>query len=160
MKSGAWMKGGFWLMTGLALGMVISDLTRIPTAEANVASRYEEYCIATGRSFDGEIDVVWVLDYKFGLLHCLILNRQGQMNALGRVDLVEQLEINEGKRVKPHFMMVTGRFETRRTDFCYLVETETGQILCVEPPNVEGAQRGQPQIPRVISRMRFRPEGD
>lgn len=160
MGRASWMTYGFWLVTGLSLGMLISDLTRPPVAEAAVASRYDEYCIATGRSFDGEIDICWVLDYKFGLLHCMILSRDGLLSEMGRIDLVEQLELEGGKRIKPHFMMVTGRFETKRTDFCYLVETETGQILCIEPPLVEGAQRGSPQIPRVISRFRFRRTGD
>ncbi len=160
MRSAGWTTYGFWMVTGLALGMLISDLTREPSAKADSASRYEEYCMVSGQSFDGEIDIIWVLDYKFGILHALILNRDGLINTLGAIDLVEQLQLEAGTRVKPHFMMVTGRFRTRGTDYLYLVETESGQCLCIEPPNVGGTTRGQAQVPRVVSRFRFRRPGD
>lgn len=154
------MTCGFWLATGLALGMLISDLVQTPTLKADSASGYQEYCMVSGASFDREIDLIWLLDYKFGVLHCVMMSRQGQLGTLGKIDLVEQLELQEGKRIKPHFMMVTGRFNTRGTDYCYLAETETGQVLCVEPPNTQiGNRPGQPQIPRVLSRFKFRPQG-
>ncbi|MBY0589338.1 hypothetical protein K2X85_19355 [bacterium] len=160
MRTGNWTNYGFWLVTGLAAGMLVSDLTREPAAKADSACRYEEFCMVSGQSYDGEIDIIWVLDYKFGVLHALILNRDGLINTLGTVDLVEQLQLTSGTRVKPHFMMVTGRFRTRGTDYLYLVETETGQVLCVEPPNVGGVERGQALVPRVVSRFRFRKAGD
>jgi len=157
MRRGSWMNGGFWLMTGLAMGMLISDLTSDKSVEAaSSSSRYEEYCMVPGRSFDGEIDNIWLLDYKLGVLHCLVLNRGGVITSLGKVDLVEQLELQAGKKLKPHFMMVTGFFKTRNTDFCYLAETETGQILCIQPPLVQGAQPGASLEPQIISRTSFR----
>jgi hypothetical protein len=140
--------------------MLISDLTTHPSAKADSASRYDEYCMVSGRSFDGEIDIIWLLDYKFGVLHCLVLNRDGQINTLGQLDLLEQLQLGGSRTGKPHFMMVTGRFQTRGTDYCYLCETQSGQMLCIEPPNVQGTQRGAAQLPQVISRFRFRPDGD
>ena len=158
MSRDRWMKGGFWLAIGLAGGMLLSDLTRHPSVKADSSDRYEEYTMVSGASFDKEIDLIWLLDYKFGVLHALVLSRQGQIQALGKVDLVEQLEIEKGNRIKPHFMMVTGRFNTRNTDYCYLAETETGQILCIEPPLTQGARPGQPLVPRVVSRFRFRPD--
>lgn len=155
-----WTTYGFWLAIGLALGMLVSNVTAPRAAMADSASSHGEYCMVSGASFDKEIDLIWLLDYKYAYLHCIVLNRSGQLNTLGQINLKEQLQIEEGQRIKPHFMMVTGRFNTRGTDYCYLTEIETGQILCIEPPNVAGAQRGQAQIPRVVSRFRFRPEGD
>lgn len=158
---GAWSTYGFWLAVGLSAGMLISDLTDPPTAEAATAMRHEEYCMVTGASFDPNIDLIWLLDYKYALLHCITMDRQGGLQGMSPVDLVEQLQIEEGQRIKPHFMMVTGRFTARATtDNLYLAEIETGQILCVEPPLVQGARQGQPLIPQVVSRFRFRPQGD
>lgn len=160
MARGKWTSYGFWLASGLALGMLVSDLTRPAALHADSASSYGEYCMVSGASFDREIDLIWLLDYKFAQLHCIVMSRSGRLGSLGKIDLVEQFQIEEGKRIKPHFMMVTGRFNTRGTDFCYLAETETGQVLCIEPPNTQqGARLGQPQIPVVVDRFRFRPEG-
>lgn len=157
MKAIPWTNYGFWLVTGLALGMLISDVAPSASVKADSASRVDEYCMVSGKSFDGEIDCIWLLDYKQALLHCLVLSRQGNIMELGRVDLIEQLELNKaGGRRSPHFMMITGRFGTRGTDFCYLAETDSGQILCIEPPNVGGAVPGQIQSPKIISRFRFR----
>lgn len=156
-----WTTYGFWLAIGLALGMLAANMTSPTPALADSASSYGEYCMVSGASFDREIDLVWLLDYKYAYLHCIVMNRSGQLNTLGKINLVEQFQLEEGKRIKPHFMMVTGRFNTRGTDYCYLTEIETGQILCIEPPNTaSGARPGQAQIPRVVSRFRFRPEGE
>ena len=158
MRRVSWTNGGFWLMTGLAMGMLISDMTsNSPTVKAeSSSSRYEDYCMVPGRSFDGLIDNIWLLDYKLGVLHCLVLNNAGFIVSLGKVDLVEQFELPAGKKIKPHFMMVTGYFKNRNTDFCYLAETESGQILCIQPPLVSGAQRGALLEPTIISRASFR----
>lgn len=150
----------FWLALGLAGGLLLANLTQ-PTLVSATGSTsfYEEYRCVTGQSYDGEIDLLWILDYRTGRLHCVSLNRTGKLGAIAELDLLQQFELPEGTRGKPHFMMVAGKYTTGRTDFVYLVETSSGQVLCVAPPGAPGRRVGanaQAAAPQVVDRFEFR----
>lgn len=117
--------------------------------------------MVTGASYDQEIDILWLLDYRSGRLHCILMNRNGKLGGIGELDLLQMFEIEPGSRTKPHFMMVTGRYRTAQTDLCYLVETTSGQVLCLAPPGTPSPQRNMnvPATPRVVDRFQFRREG-
>lgn len=160
MKREHWSRTGFWILLGVVGGLLFRDLTSPPLLEAKgSASRYEEYCMVTGNSYDKEIDILWLLDYRSGRLHCILVNRAGRLGAIGELDLLEQFEIEEGSRAKPHFMMVTGAYQTGQTDLLYLAETVSGQVLCLAPPGTPGRGAQFNVGPRVIDRFRFRREG-
>lgn len=152
---------GFWLAIGVSAGLLLANITSgqvfLQSASASgSASRYEQYCTVTGASYDQEVDVLWLLDYKTGLLHNILIGRNGKMGAIGELDLMQMFDIEQGQREKPHFMMVTGRYRTAQTDLCYLIETVSGQILCLAPPPTPQQNVGIPATPRVIDRFRFR----
>ena len=93
---------GFWVLLGLAAGMLISDLTRLPTVSAaGSADRYEDFCMVTGLSFDTEIDLLWLLDYRGARLHCIMVDRNGRLSEIAKIDLMEQFALKEGSRNAP-----------------------------------------------------------
>lgn len=153
-----WTQTGFWLVLGLAGGMLISDLTQVKTVEAKGStSRYQDYCMVTGRSYDNEIDLLWFLDYRTAQLHGIITDRNGRLQRIAGLDLLEQFQLEEG--LQPHFMMVAGNFNVQSTDLIYLAEITTGQVLSILPPNIRVGQRGVAAQPvRVVDRFQFRPE--
>lgn len=156
-----WTNTGFWLVLGLAAGMLVSDLTKVPTVSAaGSADRFEDFCMVTGLSFDTEIDLLWLLDYRGARLHCIMVDRQGRLSEMAKIDLLEQFDLKEGGRSRPHFMMVTGRFAVQGTDLLYLAEVSSGQLLCIAPPFGMGRRPGQVATPRVVDRFQFRPEGE
>lgn len=152
-----WTNTGFWLVLGLAGGMLISDLASVNTVQAKGStSRYEDFCMVTGRSYDNEIDLIWLLDYRTAQLHGIIMSRKGKLGRIAGLDLLEQFQLDEG--IQPHFMLVAGGFNTQNVDLIYLAEVTTGQLLCIEPPNVLTGQRGTQEMPvRVVDRFQFRP---
>lgn len=154
----SWTNSGFWLVLGLAAGMMISDLTSAQTLQARAtgsASRYSDDAVVTSRSFDGQIDLVWLLDYRTATLNCILMNNNGKLQAAAMLDLLEQFELDDEQ--KPHFMLVAGGFSVRNTDLVYLAEVTTGQLLCVSPPNVAAGQRGaRPQPVQVVDRFSYR----
>ncbi|MFO0945435.1 MAG: hypothetical protein U1D30_05735 [Planctomycetota bacterium] len=162
MTGRSWTNGGFFLMLGVAAGMLLSDLTKTPTVSAaGAADRYEDSCMVTGLSGTNEFDFVWLLDYRGGRLHCIITTREGRLQQQGQpLDLLEQFELPEGSRKKPHFMMVTGRLGTQGIDICYLAEVTTGQLLAIVPPFIGGVRANQNPPPRVVDRITYRPEGE
>lgn len=159
MGSGAWVNRGFWLFLGMTAGMLIYDLTNVHTAEAVATSQYKEYLMATGRSNQATIEFCWVLDYKGARLLCISLTQAGQFAGISEVDLLSEFKLGATGET-PHFMMVTGKFETREiADILYVAETTTGQMLIVAIPpglNPNGAPSGPP---RVISRFDFANKG-
>lgn len=152
-----WTNTGFWLVLGLAAGMLISDLTNVKTVEAKGStSRFDDFCMVTGRSYDNEIDIVWLLDYRTAELHNIMVGRNGKLTRIASLNLIEQLELKEG--MQPHFMLVAGGFNTQNVDLIYLAEVTTGQLLCVLPPNIRTGNRGNAPLPvQVVDRFQFRP---
>ena len=159
---GGFSNAGFYLALGVAAGLLISDLTQgqmIGTASGSgSASRYEDFCMVTGRSADSEVDILWLLDYRSGRLQCIILGRNGRLGAMGEIDLLQQFDMEKGSKANPHFMMVTGRHMVAATDVCYLAEVTSGQVLCIAPPATPARGTNFVPTPRVVDRFQFRRE--
>lgn len=155
MAKGALVNRGFWLILGLVAGLLVSDLATVKTAEAVATCQYKEYMIATGASNQATIEFCWLLDYKGARLLCIALNQAGALGGITEVDLLEEFKLGAAGEA-PHFMMVTGKFQTREiADILYVAETTTGQIMVVAiPPRM--LQNGAPAgPPRVISKFSF-----
>jgi hypothetical protein len=160
------MQAGFWMVLGLASGMLLSDVLQVRKVEAGGStSLNEEYRIATGINFETKVDAIWLLDYKTAELQCIMLDAQRPsiLSSLCKIDLAEQFEIPEGSRTKPKFLMVTGGYGPRNTDVCYVAETTSGQILCIMPPFALGrsgnkALNNPKQL--VVARLKWREAGE
>ncbi len=161
MSKGNYVHAGFWLAIGLSLGMLISNITQGQRLEAGGSTSFnEEYRMVTGTRSDTQIDVVWLLDYKAAILHCIMLDQRSyKLSGIVKLDLMEQLEIPEGTKARPKFMMVTGFFSPQSTDVCYVAETSTGQLLCVFPPYALGRASNRTAAQLVVDRFNFREAG-
>lgn len=157
MRTRSWTNYGFWLMLGVASGMLISDLTNEPALHAATTSQRDEYLIATGQSNSNDVDVVWVLDYLGARLVCISMTRQATFGGMTEIDLLEQFpKLAEDKKAKPKFMMVTGQFVTQEiADLCYVAETSTGEMIAVAVPSRFDAQLRPLSPPRVTAKFSF-----
>lgn len=163
MKPKSWTQVGFWLAVGLSAGMIVSDVTRMQEVQAaGSTSLNGEYRMVTGHRSDTGVDVVWLLDYRAAKLYCIQLNQQTyQFERANALDLLEQLELKPGSRVRAKFMMVTGTFAPVATDVCYVAELTTGRLLCIMPPFVKGrGGRNTPiqERPWVVDMFKFEPD--
>lgn len=161
MKS--WTHAGFWLLLGLSAGMIVSDLARLEEVKASGSTSFNgEYRMVTGHRNDTGVDVLWLLDYRAAKLYCIQLNQHTYKfeNSVA-LDLIEQLDLKGGSRVRPKFMMATGAFAPVQTDVVYLADLASGKLLCIMPPYVQGRggrNRAAQERPTVVDMFRFEPD--
>lgn len=119
------------VMFGLAAGWILFGAAR-PAAAGN--DRYEDYILCTGPVFvgaagspaNGELDGVWLLDYRQGKLKGTCVNRlTGKIGAWAEMDLVRDFELQPKGNV--HFMMTTGTVAKNQSAL-YVVETLSGKM--------------------------------
>ena len=157
MAAKSWTSTGFWLALGLAGGMLIADLTNVPTLEAGAnTSRYKEDAIVAGASNNGDIDYIWLLDYGLATVQCISMNRNGTLGGLAAFDLTEPLK-EELAAGEPHFMMITGKFVAQEiADVLYLFETNSHQVLVIAAP-IRIDPNGVPlSSPRLLAKFSYR----
>lgn len=151
----SWTAKAFWVVLGLAGGLLIGDLVNSRQAQAVATHSQGDFIIATGSSNQREIEGVWLLDYAAAKLFYLQMNAQGGFGGSTELDLLRAFEINAARGDEPHFAMVTGRFEAQNVaDVLYLAETSTQKILAIRVPDqmnpTTGAPIGPPQVIAAI----------
>lgn len=154
LSKGPPMNRVFWLVLGFAAGSLVEDICGPHDVHAVATSGFQENLIATGQSNQRQIENCWLLDYKQSRLLCIALNNAGGLGGFSEVDLLKEFKLDaSGER--PHFMMVTGRYESREiADVLYLAETTSSQMMILSIPP-RALPNGSPGPIQLISRFSY-----
>ena len=151
-----WTAKGFWLLLGLAAGMIVADLTNLPSAHAVASNSRDDNLIATGSTEQTEIEAVWLLDYGQAKLFYITMGPQGTYAGMTSMDLIQAFELDDAQGEQPHFMMVTGRFQTRGlSDLLYLAETNSQKMLVITVPTSNPRTFAPVGEPRVVASVPY-----
>lgn len=151
---------GFWLLVGFSAGMVVSNLTTSQLQASANSDRLDNYVIAVGASPNQIIDLIWILDYKMGMLNCISLNRNGAVGGNSEIDLTTAFEVGKVSSAKtaPKFLMVTGKYApgAQVSDLCYVADVTNGKmvVIGVQGPYSNDGTPARP--PEVVTRFNFR----
>ena len=120
----------FWLITGVVLGGAVVGYvsTRPAMALAGSNDRHEDYVLCTGQvqTAKGQVDGVWLLDYRAGKLLGTILDRgAGKVVGWAEVDLVTEFGLPP--RANVHFLLTTGQVSPTQS-VLYVAETTSGKF--------------------------------
>src|SRR5262249_3423380 len=119
-----------WLGAGLLLGIAGTALyLNSPKLAYAANDRFDDYILCTGPvAFQplGDVDGVWMIDYKAGKLLGTVIDRTlGKIVSWAEVDLLTEFGLQPKQNV--HFLMTTGAV-TRGQAALYVAETSTGRF--------------------------------
>ncbi len=127
---------GFFMAVGVAGGLGIAMVLQPARLDAATSMGATEGCLlATGRSNNQNVDMLWALDEK-GLLTCLVFTVNGRLAAAPQLNLAEALGKRGGAK-KPKLAMVTGRFEAagQNADVLYVMDSTSNKLAMVNLTN-------------------------
>lgn len=126
-----------WLLVGLLMGIGMVIFLQGQPAQATATDHSDEFAIATGH-LTTEIEAVYLLDFKTGLLQGTVMNRQtGKFQSFFKRELAQDFALNA--RQKPKFIMVTGAMQNARAQVpvnhvLYVAELNSGKLTAYFMP--------------------------
>ena len=154
-----------WLLTGLVFGVCIALFFHGQPAQATATDHQDDFAIATG-PISGELEGVYILDFKTGLLQGTVMNRQtGKFQHFYKRELASDFSLTT--KGKPKFIMVTGVMQSAKASVpigsvLYVSELTSGKLAAyVMPYRGEQSARGgtQSEPLEILDLTAFRATG-
>ncbi len=146
--------GAVWLMVGLAAGVGLTLALQGQPSYATATDHSDDFAIATGH-LTGELEGVYLLDFKSGSLLGTVMNRQtGKFQQYFRRELAADFGLNP--RTKPKFIMVTGAMQNAQAQVpinhvLYVAELNSGKVGAYFMPYRGDTVRGTTSQPLEIA---------
>ncbi len=154
-----------WLLIGIFVGLGLAGAFQAQPSFATATDHTDEFAIATGVMPSTDVEAVYLLDFKSGLLLGTVMNKQtGTFQAFYKRPLGADFGLKAGQ--KPKFMMVTGLMTSAKAPVpiahvLYVVELNTGKIAAYFMPyrgDVAGAT--QTYDLQILHGVSFRDQGN